>query len=253
MQARVGKLFLYLRAHYFNPMNLFSINNISKSFEQTLLFDGISFGMEEGDRVGLIGRNGIGKSTLLKIIAGQETPDTGTVAFNKKIRFEFLSQLPTFDVHRNVLDAVMSGKPLEHSLLLRHAELCMHTKLSEEHEAELHRIASQIEQCHAWTLESSAMSFLHELSIEDFSRDVMTLSGGQRKRVALARALLSNPDLLILDEPTNHLDASIVQWMQDEIQLAKRRARGYRNINNFINMIYFIAGKLKFDYPHYPS
>ncbi len=199
-------------------MNLFSINNISKSFEQTLLFEGISFGMDEGERVGLIGRNGIGKSTLLKIIAGKEEADSGIVAFNKKIRFEYLDQLPRFEQHFNVLEAVMSGKEEEHNLLLRHAELCALNSLSPEQDTELHSVAAQIEERHAWLLENQARSFLHGLGIDRFDADVMTLSGGQRKRVAIARALLSDPDLMILDEPTNHLDASIVQWLQDEIQ-----------------------------------
>jgi ATP-binding cassette subfamily F protein uup len=204
-------------------MNLFSISNISKSFEQTLLFEGISFGMEEGDRVGLIGRNGIGKSTLLHIIAGKEEPDTGVVAFNKAIRTEFLNQLPSFDKHMSVLDIVMSGKPEEYRILCRHEELCNAASRSDAEEEELHAVTLQIDEKSAWNLRSTALGFLHSLGVTIMDADVMTLSGGQRKRVALARALLSQPDLLILDEPTNHLDARIVQWLQDELQ---RSAKG---------------------------
>ncbi len=203
-------------------MNLFSINNVAKSFEQTLLFEGISFGMDEGERVGLIGRNGIGKSTLLRIIAGKEVADEGTVAFNKSIRFEFLDQLPFFERHLDVLGLVMSGREQDHAMLLRHAELCAMSSHTPEQEEEIHTLASAIDERKGWLLESSARSFLHSLGIRDFSADVMTLSGGQRKRVAIARTLLSEPDLMILDEPTNHLDAGIVQWLQDEIQ---RRAK----------------------------
>lgn len=204
-------------------MNLFSISNISKSFEQTLLFEGISFGMEEGDRVGLIGRNGIGKSTLLHIIAGKEEPDTGVVAFNKAVRTEFLNQLPSFDAHMTVLDIVMSGKPEEYGLLRRHEELCNAAAHSDAEEEEMHSLAVKIDEKSAWNLRSTALGFLHSLGVTTMDADVMTLSGGQRKRVALARALLSQPDLLILDEPTNHLDARIVQWLQDELQ---RSAKG---------------------------
>ncbi len=205
-------------SHLNCTMNLFSINNIAKTFEETLLFEGISFGMDEGERVGLIGRNGIGKSTLLKIIAGREIADAGTVAFNKAIRFEYLDQLPRFESHFNVLEAVMSGKAELHRLLMRHAELCAMNSLSAEQEKELHDVSAAIEENKAWQLESQAKSFLHSLGVDRFDEDVMVLSGGQRKRVALARALLSDPDFMILDEPTNHLDASSVQWLQDYIQ-----------------------------------
>lgn len=196
-------------------MNLFSLHNISKTYEETLLFEGVSYGMEEGERVGVIGRNGAGKSTLLKIIAGIVPPDSGTVSMNKSVRTEFLDQLPTFGDHRSVITAVMDGKPELYKLLKRHEELCNQDNAGEE----LQIVSSKIEEQRGWNLENEAQRLIDKLGVADIHADVTALSGGQKKRVALARALLSAPDLLILDEPTNHLDTSTVQWLQDEIQV----------------------------------
>ncbi|MBX7153902.1 MAG: ABC-F family ATP-binding cassette domain-containing protein [Bacteriodetes bacterium] len=199
-------------------MNLFSIHNVSKTFEETLLFQDISFGMESGERVGIIGRNGVGKSTLLRIIAGKEVTDTGTVAYNKNVTIEYLEQLPSFTEHAQVLNAVMSGKPEEYGLIKRHHTLCHIDTLTTEQEAELHDVSERIAGLNAWNLENEAKRLISMLGVTTFDADVRNLSGGQRKRVALARALLSAPDLLILDEPTNHLDAATVQWLQEELQ-----------------------------------
>lgn len=174
--------------------------------------------MEEGERVGLIGRNGVGKSTLLRIIAGKETPDTGNVAINREIRFELLEQLPSFTNHTRALHAVMEGKTREYALLQRHAELCRMDSSEPAIHDELHAVSFEIDQAKAWNLESEAKRFMDKLGVPFFDADVMNLSGGQRKRVAIARALLSSPDLLILDEPTNHLDAATVQWLQEHLQ-----------------------------------
>jgi len=203
-------------------MNLFSIHTISKTFEETLLFQDISFGMESGERVGIIGKNGVGKSTLLRIIAGKETSDTGIVAYNKNITLEYLEQLPSFMEHAQVLNTVMSGKPDEYALIKRHAYLCHLASMTSEQEEELHDISEKIAAMNAWNLENEAKRLVSMLGVSTFEADVKNLSGGQRKRVALARALLSAPDLLILDEPTNHLDAATVQWLQEELQQSSK-------------------------------
>ncbi|MDX9760343.1 MAG: ABC-F family ATP-binding cassette domain-containing protein [Bacteroidota bacterium] len=201
-------------------MVLFSATNLSKAYHDHPLFEGVAFGMEEGERVGIIGRNGAGKTTLLRIIAGLESADEGEIAHNSAASFEYLEQLPAFARAQRVLDAVMDGRREVRALLDRHAELC--TLVARQHDLatqrELDDVTSRIEHAHGWTLETEARIMLQKLGVTEFDAEVTRLSGGQRKRVALARALLRDPDLLILDEPTNHLDADSVQWLQDRLQ-----------------------------------
>lgn len=173
-------------------MTLFSATELSKSYYEKVLFENISFGMQDGERIGVIGRNGAGKTSLLRIIAGIDVPDSGEVAFNKEVRVEYLEQLPAFDVDDTALHAVVSAYDETHG----HLE--------------------------DWELETRARQTLGKLGIHDPSKNVHILSGGQRKRVAIARALMAEPDLLILDEPTNHLDTSSVQWLQDDLQSTTR-------------------------------
>lgn len=173
-------------------MTLISCTGLSKSYFEKTLFRDISFGIEEGDRIGLIGRNGVGKSSLLRIVAGMDEPDDGTIATQRGCRIVYLEQQPTFDVDASALEAVCASYRDAHD----HYE--------------------------PWEVETTARIMLGRLGIHDAERNVHAMSGGQRKRVALARALISEPDLLILDEPTNHLDADSVQWLQDELQNTRR-------------------------------
>jgi ABC transport system ATP-binding/permease protein len=205
-------------------LTIFSANNLSKSFDRGNLFVDLSFGMESGDRVGIIGKNGIGKTTLMNIIANKEVPDTGEVVFNNAVRFEYLNQMPEFDKFEIVIDAVMKAKPRIYQLINEHSELC--SKLNKEFDQttsdKIDKITQEIDHLGAWNHENDAKTILTKLNIFDFNARVQTLSGGFRKRVALARALLSEPDLLILDEPTNHLDADSVQWLQDRLMNTKQ-------------------------------
>ena len=201
---------------------IFSCNNLSKMFDDDLLFENISFGMEEGERLGIIGKNGVGKTTLLRILAQREPPDSGDVVFNNTVRFEYLEQIPQFDSDDIALDAVMSAKPELYCYLNKHKELC--TELERKYDSAkakmLEGIIQKIDNNQGWNLESESQKVLTMLGVDDFYKNVHNLSGGQRKRVALARAIISEPDLLILDEPTNHLDADSVQWLQDRLQNA---------------------------------
>ena len=201
------------------PMVIFSCKNLSKTFHEQPLFTDVTFGMDSGDRVGIIGRNGAGKTTLLRIIAGQESADEGRVVFNTVATFEYLEQLPRFSGGDRVLDAVIRAQPETLAMLDRHRELCtlMAAQPSPGLQREFDDVTHAIEHAGGWDLESEARKVLQRLGVSDFEADVRYLSGGQRKRVALARALLSDPDLLILDEPTNHLDADSVQWLQDRL------------------------------------
>ncbi len=193
-------------------MTIFSSTGLAKTYNDRLLFTSVSFGMEEGERVGIIGKNGAGKTTLMKIIAGLVEPDEGEVIFNNSASLEFLDQLPEFDRNEVVLDAVMKARQEMFDYLNEYRELC---SLKGSDQDRIQWLMNKIDTGDGWNLEPEAKKILTMLGIKDLYQDVTTLSGGLRKRVALARALLSKPTLLILDEPTNHLDADSVQWLQD--------------------------------------
>lgn len=200
---------------------IFSAHNLTKSYNEKVLFEQIGIGIMEGERIGIIGRNGIGKSTLLKLIAGLEEPDDGIVAISKDVRIEYLSQLPSFAHQQTCIEAVMEAKQHIIVMINRYDELCeiaSNESMADEQQEEMHDLALKIDNEQGWGLDTESKILLSKLGITDIHKDVMSLSGGQRKRVALARALLSEPDLLILDEPTNHLDADSVQWLQDRLQ-----------------------------------
>lgn len=166
-------------------MNLVTIEHLVKSYTERRLFDDAAFSIGEGEKVGLIGINGTGKSTLLKIVAGLEAPDSGTVVRRRNLEIRYLPQNPQFREEDSILESIV--------------------RENEGHE-------------HVWDLESQAKTILTKLGIYDFTAKVGTLSGGQRKRVALTGVLLSTPDLLILDEPTNHLDSEMADWLEEYLK-----------------------------------
>ncbi len=201
-------------------MTVFACNNLSKSYNDKLLFEKIAFGMEEGDRVGIIGKNGAGKTTLMKIIAGLEPQDEGEVVLNSSVRMEYLDQMPIFDADEIVIDYVMKSNLELFQLIEEHNQICSISDkdLTEKAKERLNYTAHKIDLLDGWNFENSAKALLNKLGMFNLLDNVNTLSGGQKKRVSLAKALLSKPDLLILDEPTNHLDADSVQWLQDYLQ-----------------------------------
>lgn len=166
-------------------MNLLTIEHLTKSYTERLLFDDTSFSINEGDKIGLIGINGTGKSTLLKIAAGLEEPDLGTVVRGRNLYIRYLPQNPVFEPQLTVLECVI--------------------KENEGHE-------------HVWDLEGQAKNMLTRLGVAEYDAVISTLSGGQKKRGALASVLLSAADLLVLDEPTNHLDSSMADWLEDYLK-----------------------------------
>lgn len=185
------------------------IENLTKSYGDRMLFEDITFGVNEGDKIGIIAKNGTGKSTLLRIIAGMESPDSGSVIFRQGLKVGFLEQLPMFDAEASVAVSCMSGD----SPLLD--VIANYEKAMAEGDAEAITAASQqMDASDAWTYEDRMRQMLSQLNIHDLSARMGNLSGGQRKRVAIARMLLDNPDLIILDEPTNHLDIEIVEWLE---------------------------------------
>jgi ATP-binding cassette subfamily F protein uup len=201
-------------------MNILNAEQLSKSFGMKQLFNHISFGMGTGDRIGLIGVNGTGKSTLLKIISGLETADSGNVTMMNGIIIEYLSQNPPFDQDATTLEQIFLGNSPVMKLLQEYE----HTmKLLSTHpenfqlQNRLLEVSARMDAADAWQLESEAKRILTKLGVEDYSARMGDLSGGQRKRVLLAGVLIRQADLLILDEPTNHLDTQAVEWLEQHL------------------------------------
>ena len=185
------------------------IENISKSFGELELFSDISFTVEEGRRIGLVARNGKGKSTLLKIIAGEEPLDNGKITLRNGIRVGYLEQEPEFSAGLTVIEACLQRSGERATVIARYE------KALEEGSDDLQHLMEEMDRLEAWDYENSAKQVLSMLKINDFSQPVKELSGGQKKRVALAAVLIEKPDLMILDEPTNHLDIEMVEWLED--------------------------------------
>lgn len=205
-------------------MNVVSIENVSKHYGDKVLFDEVSFNINDIDKMGLIGINGTGKSTLLKIIAGVETPDSGSIVIPRGMRIEYLPQNPEFDPEATVLEQVFKAdSPL--MKLIREYEKTIEYISRGSDDADLQekliKLSQDMDSQNAWELESQVKIVLTKLGISNFDSKIDTLSGGQRKRVALASALITPCDLLILDEPTNHMDNSTIEWLEEYLQNRK--------------------------------
>lgn len=192
-------------------MNLINIQNISKAFSEKKLIENISLGINEGDKIGLIGLNGTGKTTLLKIIGGIIEADDGEIIRANNINIEYLQQNIDFDPDATVLEQVFKGNSENIKLVKRYREALDKENVSNK---EILKLSQEMDKENAWTLESEAKTVLTQLGITDFKEKIKNLSGGQRKRVALASALINPADLLILDEPTNHLDNITIEWLE---------------------------------------
>ncbi|HWR60760.1 MAG TPA: ABC-F family ATP-binding cassette domain-containing protein [Clostridia bacterium] len=193
-------------------MNLITIEGITKSYSEKALLNDISLGINEGDKIGIVGVNGVGKSTLLKIIAGIEKPDSGRITGGNPVFVEYLSQSPYFDPEVTVMEQVFKGDSPKIKLV-REYETALQEP--EENGEKLLKLSMELDKINGWSLENEAKNVLTKLGISDFKAKMAVLSGGQRKRVALAAALINPSDLLILDEPTNHLDNSTIDWLED--------------------------------------
>ncbi|NLI36070.1 MAG: ABC-F family ATP-binding cassette domain-containing protein [Bacteroidales bacterium] len=189
------------------------VENLTKSFGDSLLFENISFGLAEGDKVGLIAKNGAGKSTLLKILMNTESKDSGEIVFRRDLRIGYLPQSINYPSHLTVLEACFEHGN-EAVNLIKKYEVCMQT---EDHPG-LDELLVQMEHAKAWEYELKVKQILSVLKISDYNQPIEQLSGGQLKRVALANTLISNPQLLILDEPTNHLDLDMTEWLEDYLK-----------------------------------
>ncbi len=201
----------------FAPMNLLSVENLSKSYGTKKLFEKISFGISSGDKVALIARNGAGKSTLINIIRGAEIPDEGNVVLRKNLNIAFLEQDPAFDNEKTVIETVLESKnkisdtiEAYHKILER-----ANTDHSSETLTKLDDLTNKMTELNAWDYENRLKEILSRLSITNIDQKIKELSGGQKKRVALARVLINEPELLIMDEPTNHLDVEMIEWLEN--------------------------------------
>ncbi|OKH31874.1 multidrug ABC transporter ATP-binding protein [[Phormidium ambiguum] IAM M-71] len=199
-------------------MTIFTLRSLKKDFGIKEILKDASFSLDEGDKVGLIGTNGSGKSTLLKMIAGLEPIDSGEIWVNSGSKIVYLPQQPDLDENHTVLEQVFADSGEQMALVREYEEISDklahgqgdHDKLM----ARLSSVSQRMEEVGAWELETNAKVILSKLGIEDFHAKIGDLSGGYRKRIALATALLSEPDVLLMDEPTNHLDALSVEWLQ---------------------------------------
>lgn len=205
-------------------MNLISVENLSKSYGEKTLLNNISFGIDEGDKIGIIGINGTGKSTLLKIVAGIENYDTGNIIRKNNMVIEYLPQNPFFDDEANVIQQVFKGtSPLMETI--RDYEECLKEVGLNPHDEILQKrlmnLTSKMDGLNLWQIESEAKAILTTFGITNFFEKIKNLSGGQKKRIALCSSLVNPSDLLILDEPTNHMDNEIISWLEEYLNKRK--------------------------------
>ncbi len=192
------------------------IENITKTYGELVLFENISFGISKDQKIALIAKNGTGKTTLLNIIAGKDMPDSGEIVCRNGIEIGYLPQEPEVDENLTVLEQAVKSSDEVLSIIHNYEEA-----LKSENKKELQDATNKMDSMNAWDFEVRMKQILGQLDITDFDQPMKYLSGGQRKRVALANVIIKNPDLLILDEPTNHLDLQMIEWLEDYLKKTK--------------------------------
>lgn len=190
-------------------MNFLTVENLSKTYGEKLLFKDLSFGLNQGDRAALIAQNGSGKTTLLNIILGKVLPDEGKISIRSDINLAYLSQTPEFNESLSVMDAILSSDT-KYVSAVKSYELAM--QLNDEQK--IQDAIVKMDAAQAWDFEHKVKEVLGKLQIKDFSQVISTMSGGQKRKVALAKVLLDDVDLLLMDEPTNHLDIDMIEWLE---------------------------------------
>ena len=195
--------------------SIISLQGISKSHHDRPLFENITLGIDQGEKIGIIGANGAGKSTLLRIIAGQEESDSGKINLRKSVRIGFLEQIPTLDEKKTAREVIEEG------LLDLRSAIAAYEKAAENEGEDTTELLLHIEQLGGWDYEHRIKYAALQLGINFLDQKIGLLSGGERKRVALARLILEEPDLILLDEPTNHLDAETVDWLEGWFKASK--------------------------------
>jgi len=198
-----------------NMISYLQIDKLTKSFGDLVLFEDITFGVAQGQKIGLIAKNGTGKTTLLNIIGGKEDYDSGEVVFRKDLRVGYLEQSPSYPEELTVLQACFHSKNETVQLIAEYEEA-----MTKEEHSNLEDILTRMDSFKAWDYEQKAKQILGQLKIHNFNQKIGELSGGQLKRVALANVLITDPELIILDEPTNHLDLEMTEWLEDYLSRA---------------------------------
>ncbi|MEY3086399.1 MAG: hypothetical protein RLZ93_318 [Bacteroidota bacterium] len=197
-------------------MNFLSVEQLTKSYGERLLFSELTFGIEHGQKVAIVAKNGAGKSTLLRCLLGLEPPDSGTVTFRKELRIAFMEQTEDLNPELSVLDAVLDHDLPEIKLIKAYTDA-----LLANDEARLGDLYQALTEHQAWDLEVKVQQILSVLKLSGLTQKVGELSGGQKKRVALAKVLLSEAEFLILDEPTNHLDLDMIEWLEQYLSASQ--------------------------------
>lgn len=191
-------------------MNYLSVENIAKSYGERVLYDDLSFGINQGQKIAFIAKNGTGKTSLLRIITGEDTPDSGQIVMRKEIKMAFLSQDPKFDLELTVEESIFASDNLILKVIEQYEKALENPDDSEAYQ----KAFDQMDVHNAWDFETQYKQILSKLKLDDLHLKVKGMSGGQKKRLALAVILLNKPDLLILDEPTNHLDLEMIEWLE---------------------------------------
>ena len=193
-------------------MNYLSAESIAKTFNDRWLFKDVTLGISQGEKFAFVGNNGVGKSTLLKILTGEIQPDGGKVSLRQGIRLGYLTQQPTVDEKLSVKDVLFSDSN-EIARVVKEYEDCIHHP--DTTPERMQAVLERMEELKAWDYEAKVHEVIEKLGVPDFDKKFGELSGGQKKRIFLAQLLLQEPDLIIMDEPTNHLDLSAIEWLEN--------------------------------------
>ncbi|QRN85099.1 ABC-F family ATP-binding cassette domain-containing protein [Clostridia bacterium] len=221
-------------------MNLITVEKISKAYNEQKLFQEITFGIELGEKVSLVGRNGTGKSTLLSLIAGKELPDSGKIMINQQCRMEYLEQNPDLVPGLSVMEQIFYDGSPELDVVKEYTATSNDLEQNpnnQELQNKLQKLALKMERLQLWNIEEEVKSILNRLGIGEYHRMVDTLSGGEKRRLALARALIRPADLLLLDEPTNHLDLDTIQWLEKTLKKRKTAILMVTHDREFLNRV----------------
>ncbi|WP_339841805.1 ABC-F family ATP-binding cassette domain-containing protein [uncultured Maribacter sp.] len=192
-------------------MNLLTVENISKSYGELVLFENLSFGINKDQKIALIAKNGTGKTSILNILSGADTPDTGQVNYRKSTRVSFLAQEPVMDPNLTVEETIFASDNEILQVLANYEKALLNPEDADAYQ----KAFEAMDRFEAWDFETQYKQILSKLKLDDLHAKVDKLSGGQKKRLALANALINKPDLLILDEPTNHLDLEMIEWLEE--------------------------------------
>ncbi|MCR5253202.1 MAG: ATP-binding cassette domain-containing protein, partial [Treponema sp.] len=203
-------------------MNLLSINNLAKIGREKPLFTGVTFGIQEGEKAALIGRNGTGKSTLLNTIAGVLQPDEGTITINRECGISFLPQNPAYNKEDTIREHIFKSNSPKLNTIREYMDACAALGDDEKSQKAYNAAMEKMDKQELWNYEAQISSILGTLGLHDLTRKMGTLSGGMIKKVALAQVLVEDTKLLLLDEPTNHLDISTITWLQNYLHDMKR-------------------------------